>query len=377
MVDIPVRRLVYFLQIRFFATTVTTKTTAVSPASFTVEFLTKTCGLPLHSALSASGSLQLEEKKGMKYVAVLSFLRSRGFSEDHTADLIKKHPSILLNNLDTTVKPKIEFFLQNGIQGTLLSDLIASNPSILKRSLNSQLKPSYDFLKSFLKTDEEIIVALKRSSWLLTLSLRKTLQPNTDLLIREGVPVSNIAKLIICQPRVITQKPDRMVAAIEYVKKLGHKPDSMMFLYAIRVMLSLSDSTWKRKCYVLKSFGWSEEEIKLAFMRQPSYMSCSEENIRGKMNFIVNIMKVKPAVVVSHPKVLMHGLETRIRPRYNVLKILESKKLIKVDKKILWLFKLSEKTFLKEYVTKHLDQIPGLMEIYRGSDSTARQTLLT
>lgn len=366
MGDICIKRWVYFVQKRFLATTSTSKMRAstVSPTSFTVQFLTSTCGLPLDSALLASQKLQLEEKKSKKYLAVLSFLSSHGFSETHIANVIGKHPAILHNQVDKTIKPKIEFFLKKGISDSVVADLIVANPSILKRSLSSHLQSSYDFLKSFLKTEEETIAALKRAPWLLTDNLKNTMRPNVDLLIMEGVPLSNIVKLIIRQPRAITQTADKMVAAIESIKTLGLKPSSPIFIRALRVVVSLSDDTWKRKCNVLKSFGLSEEQITLTFTRDPFYMFCSEDKIKRAMNFFINTVQVKPAVIVSYPILLMLGLETRIHPRYNVMKALESKKLIRHEK-VVWAL-ISERLFLKDYVTKYLDQIPGLMEIYKS-----------
>lgn len=375
MTNILIKRSVYFLQTRTLASAVTTKrtaTTAASPSSFTVRFLRKTCGLPLDTALSTSKTIQLEDKESKKYGAVLSFLRSHGFSETHIASLIKKRPKTLKSSVDNTIKPKIDFLLKNGISDSFLPDLIAFNPSILNRSLNSHLKPSFDFLKCFLKTDGEIIEALKSTSWLLSHDLKRRMQPNANVLISEGVPISNITKLIISNPRAILLKVEKMVAAVEHIKRLGFKQSTPMFIRALRVMLGLSNSTWKRKVNLFKSLGWSEEDIISAFKREPALMSCSEEKIRHAIDFFWNTMKVKQAVLISNPKLLLYEPGRNCR-RYNVMKALESKKLIGKDVKIVWFLIQPESRFLKYYVTKHLDQIPGLMEMYCATNSTTSQ----
>jgi mTERF domain-containing protein len=64
-------------------------------------------------------------------------------------------------------------------------------------------------------------------------------------------------------------------------------------------------------------------------------------------------------------------------PRYNVLKILESKKLIKKDLKIKNLLKINEKEFLKNYVYKYVDDIPGLLDLYGGADKAKKIHLMT
>lgn len=375
MVNICIRRSIYVLRSRSLALTLTstrTASTAASPSSFTVQFLRNTCGLSLDNALSTSKTLQLEEKKSKKYEAVLSFLRSRGLTEAHIASLVKKRPRTLKGSVDKTIKPKIDFLLKNGIPDSFLPDLIAANPFIFSKSLNSHLKPSFDFLKCFLKMDEDVVEALKRTSWLLTHNPKKRMQPNADFLISEGVPVSNITKLIIFNPRAILQKVEKMVDAVEHIKRLGFKPSTLMFIHALRVMLCLSNSTWERKVNLFKSLGWSEEETISLFKREPHIMGCSEEKIRGAVNFFLNTMKVNPAVIISYPKLLIYE-PTRTHRRYNVMKVLESKELISKDRKVGSILCQSERHFLAKYVTKNLDQIPGLMEIYCGTGSTTSQ----
>lgn len=40
-------------------------------------------------------------------------------------------------------------------------------------------------------------------------------------------------------------------------------------------------------------------------------------------------------------------------------------KLIKEDKKIVWIMTLSEHDFLEQYITKNKDKIPGLLDLYQ------------
>lgn len=62
-------------------TTVLDSDKASSPlSSFTVQYLTNTCGLPLKDALAASKKLQLKENKSHKHQSVLDLLRCFEFS---------------------------------------------------------------------------------------------------------------------------------------------------------------------------------------------------------------------------------------------------------------------------------------------------------
>lgn len=146
----------------------------------------------------------------------------------------------------------------------LLPQLIVSNPVILTRALHS-LKQSFDFLKHALGNDmHKILAVIKAPSWLL-LNSRCAVQQNLDLLIKEGVHVGGIAKLIAVQRITIYQKHDRMVYAVNSLKNLGFEPKDNMFIHALRVMIQMTESTWNQKIDLLKSLGWTEEEIQRGF----------------------------------------------------------------------------------------------------------------
>jgi mTERF domain-containing protein len=122
----------------------------------------------------------------------------------------------------------------------------------------------------------------------------------------------------------------------------------------------------------MKSFGWTEEEILRAFKQYPFQLSSSEEKMRKSMDFLLNTIKMERQAIIACPKFLMYSTEKRLRPRYDVLKILKSKKLIEIGKKTNYLLTVSEKNFLENYVTKYADKVPGLLEVYRGTTKTER-----
>ncbi|XP_057976140.1 uncharacterized protein LOC131163564 [Malania oleifera] len=344
-------------------------TVAASPSSsslsFTAQSLSKSRGFPLETALSTAQTLQFDERKLRNYESVVTVLKSHKFSDTQIAELIARRPSIFQLRAEENLRHKMQYLIENGFAGLLLPELVLANPNILSRSLSSQIKPSFEFLKSILGTNEKVVDAAKRASWLLTDSTG-TMQKNIDVLIDEGVPISSISKLMMLQPRVILQSAERFISALQTIKKLGFDPTSSVFVNAFRVMVSISDSTWKKKVEMLKSLGFSEENVVCAFKRAPHLLSCSVEKIKRAMDFYANTMNLEPAVIMACPALLMYSIDKRIRPRYNLLKFLESKKLFKQDKQLAWAFLLTEDEFLKSYVTKHLDQVPDLMELYQG-----------
>ncbi|XWS08224.1 hypothetical protein CRYUN_Cryun41cG0061300 [Craigia yunnanensis] len=92
------------------------------------------------------------------------------------------------------------------------------------------------------------------------------------------------------------------------------------------------------------------------------------------MDFFVNTMKLDAKTIIGYAKLLLFSVDKRISPRYKVLKVLESMKLIEEDKKIVWVINLSEKKFFEEYITKHRDKVPGLLDMYQRAGKQRKTT---
>ncbi|KAG6783262.1 hypothetical protein POTOM_012707 [Populus tomentosa] len=169
-----------------------------------------------------------------------------------------------------------------------------------------------------------------------------------------GFSETRLDKLIQSRPGVLHCRVEcNLTPKFEFLTEngvVGVEPNAPVFIHALRAMLSISESTRKKKIEVLKSLGWSEKDIWHAFKRHPFLLGYSEEKIRAGMGFFVNTLKLGLQHVIACPQLLTYPIDKRLLPRYNVLKILESKKLIKKDLKIKNLLKINEKEFLKNYV---------------------------
>ncbi|KAG5227762.1 transcription termination factor MTERF [Salix suchowensis] len=349
------RSLLSLLQKRFLLTSSAALSPPTAPLPTSIQFLVNSCGLTSKSALSVSKKFQIRENNLQNSQSVLQFLKAHDFSETHISNLIEKRPKTLLRKIEDNLKGKFDFFIENGFAGQLLPQLILSNPLILERALDSHIKPSLLYFKSILGTSEKIIAASKRSLFLLTCDWNSIVLPNIDFLIKEGVPVDRVAKLFLFHPQVLQRKHDRMIYAVS------------LFIYALTTMMQSSESTLKKKVEVLKSLGWTEEEIFRAFKQDPAILRFSEEKIRSVMDFLVNTVGLRPQTIIANPLFLHYSINKRLRPRYNVLKALESKKLFDEGVSIRSLLKMTEKKFMKNYVAKYEHSVPGILDTYKGT----------
>lgn len=82
----------------------------------------------------------------------------------------------------------------------------------------------------------------------------------------------------------------------------------------------------------------------------------------------MNTLKLGKQAIIAKPQLLKFAFDRRIWPRYNVLKVLESEKLITGNKKTANFLLISKKKFIENYITKYADKVPGSLEIYGRVD---------
>lgn len=109
------------------------------------------------------------------------------------------------------------------------------------------------------------------------------------------MPVDRVAKLIVLQPRAVQQKQDRMIYAVNAANKLGIKPEAPVFVHALRVIMSIIEWNWKKKIGLMKSAGWTEEEILGAFNRYHDILSLFKGETRAFHGFLCEYFEVGKA----------------------------------------------------------------------------------
>ncbi|GMY16933.1 transcription termination factor mterf15, mitochondrial [Fagus crenata] len=350
-----------FFTVKSFSSLKLSDSTQQKEHSFTVSYLINSCGLSPQSAILALQRVHFENPE--KPDSVLNLLKENGFTKTHISKLVRLCPQLLVSDIEKTLLPKIEFFRSKGASSSDLPMILSSNPLLLARSLNNYIIPSYDFLKSLLLVDHKVLTTFKRSS---LVDIANNMVPNISLLRQLGVPHSVICSFVMNNPRIAFNKHTRFVEAVNKVKEMGFDPLKTAFVIAIHVVSIIKQPIPESKLELYKRWGWSKDIALLAFKRQPHCMLLSEEKITKAMDFFVNKMGCSGADIARYPLVLSFSLEKRIIPRCSVFQILLAKGLLKNDLSPSTFLKYSERYFLEKFVIKFQDDIPQLLDVYRG-----------
>jgi mTERF domain-containing protein len=220
----------------------------------------------------------------------------------------------------------------------VLRRVIIRNPSLMLYDLDDKIKPAIEYYKGLGFSQQDLVAMLIS---------RPTLIPRTNF---------NNEKF-------------------EYIEKTGVTRESKMFKY-VAVIIGVSRmETIEEKVRNLEKFGFSEEEIWHLYGKCPILLSLSVEKVQRNMTFVIASMKLPAHSVVKHPCLLLLNLESRLKPRADLVKrVLEMrlKPLIK-EVSIFRAVRMSEKRFLKVYVMCHPQDIATeLMEFYEKSKNMKR-----
>ncbi|CAL1390410.1 unnamed protein product [Linum trigynum] len=299
--------------------------------------------------------------------SVLSYLKDVGFSRAQIETIVQKVPRVLNSDVENILKPKVQVFQDSGFAAKDVTEIITGDPWILTRSPLNRLVPSIVALKSVVGSVADVAALLKKSAWFLKLDLEATMLPNIEYVQSFGVSEEKILRFISSFPRFFLFKPEHVKEFVRRVDEMGFDRESNMFLYAVRVVSSMSPEKWEVKLKLLRDLGFSDEDILFAFKRQPMAFSTSDKKVKEVVDFLVTEANLEISSIVKSPQLLICSIEKRIKPRLMVIKALQSRNLLSREPKMNSVYKMAHALFLKKYVLPYLDKVEGLMRIAMGT----------
>ncbi|KAI3449528.1 hypothetical protein Pfo_006193 [Paulownia fortunei] len=337
---------------------------------YVISYLLNSCGLSPEKAVSASKKVHFDGPD--KPNVVLSFLKKHGFSKTQIAELVSKHPPVLVCKPEKSLLPKIEFFLQcTGVSEKDVLTIVSRYPNFLTRSLEHRFAPVYDYLKDILGSGK-VETLFRRGSWTFNFDLENRLIPNVDFLRELGVPQSCIALSLFHFPDIFWRKHVEFREIVEEVKQMGFDPLKSAFMLAIHARTGKGNLALWDQCYeVYSKWGWSKDDIFMAFRKHPSCMLLSEKKISTALDFLVNEVGRESRSVARCPYIIFYNMEKRIVPRCSIVRLLSLKGLVKKDWSLTSVLCPAEKAFLDKYVTRYTEKLPQLYDIYLSKKEEA------
>ncbi|GAB4855212.1 hypothetical protein Ancab_023838 [Ancistrocladus abbreviatus] len=338
-----------------------------SSSNSTLQPLLNSLSLSQEAASTILKEIDLKNHHLDRPPIVLNILHSYGFSKSQLTSIFTRHPSLLTANPEKTLKPKLHFLSNNGISGHNLTALIALDPSVLRRSLKKRLIPCISVLNSFFAdgdTTAASVICGKRGTWVLH-KFTESMKPNLDTLRASGVPDSSILKMLAMRPRTLSRDVDEFSEIVGEIREMGFDPNSMMFIHGICVLAAMKKSKWDSKVAAFKCFGWTDEQVKALFVKQPRIMNSTVERIQLVLEFFKEQFGWTVDEFGKYPLVLFLSLKRRIIPRGFIVKNLILRGLIKKTR-VGNAFVVSDERFLNEYLLRNIGEFPEILDMYQS-----------
>lgn len=330
---------------------------------YVISYLVNSCGLSPDMATSASRLVHFDGPD--KPNAVVTFLGKQGFTQSQIANLVARFPSVLVYDPEKSLLPKFEFlFRSTGISETDILKIVSKSPDLLKRSFKRRVAPVYNYVKGIIgagNTDN----LLRRGSWVFNLDLEGRLKPNVDFLREVGVPQRFIMFAFVNCTSILFSDHVELKRIVEEVKRMGFNPLKSTFILAIKARTGEGCvALWDQCIEVYSKWGWTEEDIHMAFTTHPGCMVMSEKKISTALDFLVNKLGRESRPIARCPQVLFYSLEERIVPRCSVVHLLSLEGLVEKDWSLPNVLSPIEEKFLNKFVTRYIEKMPQLYDIY-------------
>uniref|UniRef100_A0ACD5TCD5 Uncharacterized protein n=1 Tax=Avena sativa TaxID=4498 RepID=A0ACD5TCD5_AVESA len=337
---------------------------SASPAFAVEDYLVATCGLTRAQAFKASTKIS-HIKSPSKPDAVLSYLAGLGLSGGDVAKVVATDPRFLCAKTEKTLASSVAGLTALGLSRSEIARLVSLAPvGFRRRSIVS--KVHYYLL--LLGSVENLLLPLKHSPYLISADIERKVKPNVAFLRECGLSVSDIAKLCIRVPRILSTKLEHVQAMVACAEGIGVPRNSGMFRAALHAVAFLTEEKITAKVEHLKNvFRWSDAEVAIAVCKNPTVLTGSKDKIQRLSEFFISEVGLEPAYIAHRPAMLTYSLEGRTRPRYYVLKFLKENGLVHRDRDYYAAVMATEKVFVQKYICPHSESAPRLAEDYAAA----------
>lgn len=329
---------------------------------FLVEFLINSLGFSREEALATTKKVKLWKSSRNDPNSVLNYFQTLGLSNSQLKILFSSSPTLLTSNVAKTLQPKVQILQEYGILGSDLVRVLINLKSVLYSGATG-LRPRIDYVRNLLGS-RDAVKAIKRYTPLISRDGPKRIATRVAFLQKIGFSNQNVARLIVFKPRLIRVDIERLEEISRILENdIGISRESKMFYHGIGVLCSLNKSKLEGRFEFFRNFGWSDEVIRSMIRTFPYVLGTSEYKIRNCWNFFVKELRYPPDYLASHPVIFSFSFEKRVKPRSEVLKLLNEK----LKKKTRCLYSalcMTEPKFVANFLLPYSKEMPDVLESY-------------
>lgn len=335
-------------------------------ANFLVEYLVKSFGFSKTQAISTSNKVNLWKSTKKNPDLVVNFFQEMGLNKTQIKTLISSYPRLLFFDPEKILKPKVQVLQDLGLSGSDLVKVIMAYKSVFGKGLDNHIRPCIHYWRELLGGDANVALALKKHIRLLDYYVPRKMEEMIVLLRDFGFSNDNVMKFILRNSReILLYDAEFFLNVLHRVEHEFRIPrESAMFYYGFEVLSKLGKSAIEVKFDILRSFGWTDADAHEMFRNLPSTLGISKARMMKTLDFFVKELGYTPDYMASHPMLFCLNVDKRVKPRYEVFKLLNETKLNKRRANLYTILCSTESKFVKEYLLPYKDKLPDLYKSY-------------
>ncbi|KAL2921663.1 Transcription termination factor MTERF8 chloroplastic [Bienertia sinuspersici] len=236
--------------------------------------------------------------------------------------IIAKRPSILNNDLDNQLVPRIGFLQRlSGGDTDGVGEVLNRLPAILAYSLE-HLQGQVEFFRSFVGlTDLEIFKIVLVFPNVMSASKQRKLQPRVEFLKDCGLDSGEIYRFLIKAPLFLGLSFKKNLShKLALLVKIGYAYRTQHLAMAMGAVSRTSSENLQEVIGLFLSYGFSCDDIVEMSKKHFQILQYSPRSLEEKMEYLIEDMDREIGELLSFPAFLGYNLDKRIKHRYELKK---------------------------------------------------------
>ncbi|KAI5567665.1 hypothetical protein POPTR_013G116700v4 [Populus trichocarpa] len=254
---------------------------------------------------------------------VIKFLRGLDVDKLDIGYVLQKYPELLGFKLEGTMSTSVAYLVSIGVSPRDIGPMVTQYPYLLGMRVGTMIKPLVDYLVSLGLPKKIVARMLEKRPYVLGYDLQETVKPNVDCLISFGIRREVLASIVAQYPPILGLPLKAKLSSQQYFFNLKLKIDPERFARVIEKMpqiVSLNQNVIMKPVQFLLERAIPSEDVATMVIKCPQLLALRVPLMKNSYYFFKSEMGRPLKELVEFPEYFTYSLESRIKPRYEMLK---------------------------------------------------------
>lgn len=288
---------------------------------------------------------------------VIKFLRGIDVEKAHIPYVLQKYPELFGFKPEGTMSTSVAYLVSIGVRPKDIGPMATQFPYFLGMRVGTTIKPLVDYMISLGLPKMLLARMFEKRAYLLGYDLQGTVKPNVESLISFGVRREAIPSVIAQYPQILGLPLKAKLSTQLYFFNLKLQIDPEGFARVVEKMpqvVSLNQHVIMKPVEFLLARGIPPADVAKMVVKCPQLVALQVWIMKNSFYFFKSEMGRPIKELVEFPEYFTYSLESRIKPRYQLLKSKD------IRCSLPWFLNCSDKRFHERLTASYIEtESPG------------------